>query len=307
MSLVRIGLLVTLLALICPPSWAAVTEEIGRFVLDGDLETARQAISQALESDLDDEERAQALRWLGRLEVTEENYLAALEAFRGLADEFGRTVAGREARTELALLEELARVDALTRVEMSDSPEEAVAGPEPGESVSTPTATAPPRPSEAPAKASGESNAQAEPTNAPEVVPQSAASVSVLVGSVGKPFDLAEKAGLQVFDYLEQNNVAAIFQPTASEALRGSDAVVVYLLSRARESGAEGLIVVRSRWGFREFVTVESFSAEGSSLWREKITGGTAHRSEEVTDSLMQKLWRKLDKRLGGPGLPVGD
>ena len=306
-----IGLLITLIAF-AGLAMAAAGDEIGRLVGLGDVEAARALIGSTLDSDSSDEQRARALRWLGRIEVGEENFPAALAAFRRLATELGRTAAAAEATTELALLEALAQGGFF---EPAGGPAVAPLAEEsegvaalPAESAgAAPAVTAPSRPPKpllAEPEPRPEPGAGKPPSVRPATPSHDRSAPRVLVGSIGKPFTSAETAAGQVTSFLEENGVEAVFESSASEALRGSDAVVAYLLSRAREAGAGNLVIVRSRWGFREFVSIECFTAEGTPLWREKVTGGTAHRSDEVTDLLMRKLWRKLWKRLGGPGLP---
>lgn len=246
----------------------------------GRIEEAREAIARSLDpsSEATERSRADALRWLGRVEVASRNWEAALEAYRELASEFPQSEAARDAATELALLEALAgRADL-----------EAPAGEpaEPGVPTPPPAATTTAAGSEAPA-----------------VAPESVGGA--LVGSFGRPFNSAEEAGEQVRQFLAENGIDTAFEATASQALRGGDAVVAYLIERARALGRPSILMVRSRWGFREFAEVTCYSSDGALLWKDKATGDRGWRDETVKPKLMERLFNKLQKRLGGPGLEL--
>ncbi len=187
--------------------------------------------------------------------------------------------------------------------------EDAGADPAPSAAATAPIAPTPD--SQPPARVvegepaeAGERAVPAEP--AEEAEPARTLSGLVLVGSFGTPFSAAEETGIKVQDALAEAGVETRFFTSAAEALRGDDAVLALLIKEAREAGADSVLWVRSRWGFREFVQISAFRvADGSLLWKEKVTGGLAHRSEEITPVILDKALAKLAPRIGGPGLPV--
>lgn len=290
---------------------AADADDLGSalraLVESGNTDEARSLIAEALAggaeagSSASAEARAGALRWLGRIEVADENWPAAMAAYERLADEFGSTHAARDAATEMALLVAL---EGRSGLEPATDPEPPVDV----ATAATPAAVAervvpmPPRPEPAPESRPDPDDGDPRPASeTPGVAAQ--ASAGVLVGAFGAPFNSSEDAGLQVRDYLDGKGVSTEFEVTASQALRGRDAVVGFLLTRTRELGRSSLVLVRSRWGFREFISVECYSADGTLLWKEKVSGGRYYREETVTAKVMDRLWPKLDGRIGGPGL----
>ena len=240
-------------------------------------------IGRVLEADgteATDADRAGALRWLGRIEIAEENWSTALSVYERLASDFASTQTARDAATELALLRALAA--------SSDS-----SG---GESTQTVSAINPPRPEKA-----TEETAAAEPATEEEATARRTSTAGTLVGAFGRPFNEAEAAGMQVRDYFTSKGIETEFEATAGEALRGRDAVVAYLLERTRELGHSNFILVRSRWGYREFVEVQSYSPAGALLWSAKVPGSRSLREATVKPAVMERLWKKLDNYIGAP------
>ncbi len=285
------------LALFAGPAWGGIDEEL-RSLINADRQgEARDLIDRVLGTEGSPEgardDRAAALHWLGRLEVAAKNWSSARAAYERLAAEFGDTAPAVDAVTELALLRAL--------LEGPTAPGTPAVAEAASASVTKPESEAP-QPDTVLSIA-----APAVPT---DPVPKAAAATpavtasGVLVGAFGTPFEAAEEAGLQVQGFLSSRGIASDFEATPGQALRGRDAVVGYLLTRVRDLGRSKLILVGSRWGFREFVEVEGYSPDGALLWREKVTGGRALRSEKVKTNLMGRLWPKLEPHVGPDSAP---
>ena len=60
-------------------------------------------------------------------------------------------------------------------------------------------------------------------------------------------------------------------------------------------------------WSFDERqVQVECLDASGGQLWQDRVSGGVGLMKIEMNAKLLARMVKKLDKRIGGPCLPVG-
>lgn len=264
---------------------AASVERADELYLAGDLDGARAALREVLAGDPDESTRAPALALLGRLEMDQRNWRAALDAWGELTDEH-------------ALSPQAAAVSAAIR------PLQALVECECGPSAPPPPATAEDADPGEPASPAPQPVPPPPPAPAPEP-----AAGQLLVGGWGAEYEASQEVTRDLIEFLRANGVAVRAASTEVPAVRGEEVVLSYLIDEARQAGAAGVLFVTTRFDFREFIHIRRYDVHGSELWSDKIFGGTALRERrdrgQPSWNLVDRMKKRLEKRLGTPDLPV--
>ncbi len=265
---------------------AATLERAREFYLSGDRPAARSELRELLASDEPGPDRAAVLQLLGQLEVDERNWQAALDAWSELTDEHAlspEATAISPAIRPLQALVECACEPAASPVQTGT------------ERIATegPAAAAPavPAPTPAPSR-----------TVAP-------APGLLLVGAWGAEYDAAQEAVGGLIEFLESAGVGVRAASTEVPAIRGPEAVLSYLLEEAQLAGADGVLFMKSRFDFREYVEITRYDLDGNQIWRDKTTGSRSLKESRYRGkpswSLVERVKTRLSKRIGTPDLPT--
>ncbi len=282
--------------LVGPVAWAATLERARELFLSGERDSARTELQELLLDSSDETERASALELLGRLEVDDENWDAALEAWGALTDQYA--LSPQAAAVSAAIRPLQALVDCGCEPsdpgEVTASSEEMPAAPSPA-----PTPTPIPAPTTAPSPTT---------TLPPQPIPATVPGL-LLVGGWGAEYDASQEVTRDLAEFLVANGVNARASSTEVPAIRGAEVVLSYLLEEAQQAGAERVLFLKTRFDFREYIELQAFDLNGNRLWREKISGGTALKERrdrgKPSWGLVERAKQWLSKRLGTPDLPT--
>lgn len=293
-----------LLLLLLPTAAGAASLEEARAAYEaGDLDGARSQLEQVAAAG-DSGEAAGAMMLLGQIAVDRGEWQAALDSWRGLAESHPGTEEAADARSRLPMLEALIACGC-------------GGGIEPAATTTPVAATAPEAAAEpagapsAPPPAAAEEPSSPPPATVP-VPPAPTAGVNtgrLLVGGWGEPYDASQEATGMLVDFLAGEGVAVTRASTEIPAVRGEEFVLSTLLAEARDSGAAGALFVVTRFGYREFVRVEAYDAQGRLLWKERAAGGWAIKDRvdrgRVNEVLVERMMKQLGERVGTPDLPT--
>lgn len=126
----------------------------------------------------------------------------------------------------------------------------------------------------------------------------------VLVAGKGKPREFFIQAVEQMIERLAASGVALQQATHGVGYMQDPLAGVPIFLEEVRESGAEGLLFVSTQFGHREYIHVECMDGAGAVLWKERVKGGLGHSKIQMNAALLDRVMKKVEKRLGGPCLP---
>lgn len=305
-----------LLCLAAPAAWAASVERADELYLAGDLDAARAELAEVLAADEDEVPRAAALALLGRIEVDRRNWRAALDAWGELTDSYASSAEAAAVSAAIRPLQALvdcacagAAAPALTAAATPEAtPEKArAASPEPTPATAEAAEASRPAPP-ATAAPPAAAPAPAVPGSEPATPPAPARGL-ILVGGWGAEYEASQEVTRDLVTFLEQAGVGVRAASTDVPAVHGEEVVLSYLIDEARQAGAAGVLFVTTRFDFREFIHVRRYDVRGSELWSDKIFGGTALRERrdrgQPSWNLVDRMKKRLEKRLGTPDLPV--
>ncbi len=268
----RIAHFALVLLLSATVGFAADLEAASELYRSGDLEAAQRELTAVLEAGPASEVAAPALELLGQIAIDRDDWDAALEAWSELVDKH-------------ALSREAAAVSAAIR------PLQALTArlPKPSSQVvQTPAPQPVPPPASRP--------------------PLPANGTGFIVGGFGTEYDASQEVTERLIDFLVANDVEVHETSTEIPAIRGEEVVLSYLIDEARTAGAEGVLFISTRFGFREFVEIHRYDLNGVRIWKDRTVGGTAlkerHDRGRVSWGLVDRAMNKLSKRLGSPDLP---
>lgn len=295
--------------LVASLSWAASLEQARELYLSGDLAGARSKLQELLLETEDGNQRASALELLGQLEVDERNWSAALEAWGELTDDYALSPQAT------AISPAIRPLQALIACECESSPS-AVATPPAAE---TPREPSPPAEVRAPAVETPREPAPAPavpmpvPGPTPTPVPPAAgvepAEGLLLVGGWGVEYEASQAATDDLIEFLQANGVGVRAASTEIPAIRGVEVVLSFLLDEAKRSGADGVLFMKTRFDFRQYIEIIRYDLGGNQLWKDRTTGGTALRERQDQGKpswgLVERAKNRLSKRIGTPDLPT--
>ena len=103
-------------------------------------------------------------------------------------------------------------------------------------------------------------------------------------------------------EFLHSKNIALVKGPTTEVHIP-----VKTLLKKVRQAGAGSLIYVTVDRPISVWIkiTVECFDDSGKLLWKEDSSDMWSMRGKGGTKKSLARMEAKLDKKLGGPGLPI--
>jgi len=333
-------LILTLILAAAAPLAAQDLETAQNLFADGELEGAKRMAAELLAGGLSGEEGIEALDILASVAIAEGDYETAVLRLRAiLAAEPGATAA-RDAQGKLTLIGRLVGEPAAAPA-AAEMPGSAAPAPDSDAAAATAPA-AEPAAEEAPAEipdagrtdaemlaAAGGADApgpRAERPAAPEEAPAPRPSRIVLPETVTAPEPIAPLSGLVLLagdgqpievieevvglfaEHLAAAGVEAEVVPRTVWWRRGLDGALPDLLATARASEAASVLFIDMSFGYREKLKATCVGADGRELWRVGVSGGsgyTDHRPHDLFNAeLVERLYKKLDKRIGGPGLP---
>ena len=152
------------------------------------------------------------------------------------------------------------------------------------------------------------------PTAAPTLVPATEASQGVFVAARRTPGhvttsspEVFHKAVDAMMEWLKSKNVNVVEDPVRG-MIRTADAISVNSLANvARDAGATHLLVITVDRPVTKWikVTLQCYDLSGQLLWAEEASEGGGLNAKNCIPKTMEKLKKKLQPRLGQPGLPL--
>jgi tetratricopeptide (TPR) repeat protein len=279
-------------------------DEAKRLHQAGQTDQAISMIEQILASDEASTDTAGALDLLGTIAVDEGYLSMAQQAWSRLLDEYPDYAAGKDVDTRLRL------VSALLMAQGSESPTvETTAVEKPAVEVPAtkmPAEAAPAVPAPAPLPATGN---DVKSTPQP-VAPAAEISGKVLVAGRGRPYDAVVETNRRIVEFLRERGVDAVSSTGDVPVVEGSDMVLPFLLRKGEDEGAGSVLLVTADYLRMQKIVTECYLPAGAELWTVKAKGGTGTKGRPysatgVTEALLERFLDRLEKKVGGPGLPV--
>lgn len=280
---------------------AATLEGAEKLYLNGDPDGARSELQELLAGGGDETGRAAALRLLGQIESDAHDWAAALAAWSELTDKHALSTEAAAVSAAIRPLQALVDCDC-----DGEQPTPTATAPPPKTRMppveQPPAATTPPIPTPAPA-----------PTPAPVTPPAPTAAVVadadlVVVGGWGQEYDAALEVSEAIIGHLTEAGVKVHAGSTEIPAIRGEDVVLTFLLQEAEKIGAGSVLLISTRFGFRDYIRFRAYDPKGRELWKDGVRGGTdlkeRRKRGQVSWGLVERAKKVLDKRIGSPGLP---
>jgi hypothetical protein len=132
----------------------------------------------------------------------------------------------------------------------------------------------------------------------------------VLVAAKGKPHDAVRTLSDRVVAYLRERGVDAESATGGIPVVEDSKMVLPLLLQRGQTDGAGSVLLLSADFVSMQKVALDCYEPGGAKLWKVKVSGGTGWKGRPysktgITEELAERFMEKLDKKIGGPGLPV--
>lgn len=315
MTVPRFAILLLVSVLMVPGAFAASLDSAREHYESGDLDAARSELRDLLDASDDAAVRADALNLLGTIAVDRQEWTQAHEAWSLLLAEYPESAAAGEARTKLTLVTALMDAQGEKPAPPPPAPTSSPAPTSPP-APTMPSAPAPatvtPAPEPAPEPAPPSPSAPTSTTAAAEPAPAAAETSNlVLVAGRGKPYDAVEDSTRRLITWLLERGVHAESATTEVAVVQDSDLVLAQLLEVVRKRGAHSLLYIDARFNHTpDNVKYYLYLPSGSELWRTRVRGGTGWTGEPysksgIDEKLFLRSLNKLEKMIGGPGLPV--
>jgi hypothetical protein len=316
----RLRFLMVVVLLAAPPLWSATLEQVRQLHDQGKTEEALAGIESLLGSDAPEAHKAEALDLLGTISVEKGHFGMAKQAWTRLQEEYPSWADESDVGTKLLL------VSALLKSEDSadtTDPMPALAPPAEPAPEPTPTAEAPapaPGPAERPEPVEPSAPTlppAPEPVAAPESVPEVGPVVEgaetsglVLIAVKGHPYDAMVETNSRIVEFLRQRGVDAANATSGVPVVEDSKMVLPYLLEKGQDDGAGSVLLVSADYMRMQKIVSECYLPAGAELWKLKVSGGTGvkgrpYSASGITEALIERYLEKLEKKIGGPGLPV--
>ncbi len=324
---------------------AASLERAAELREAGRLEDAKAELESLLAGGAVGGEAAGALDLLAAVAIDAGDHVAARDLLLRLVEEHPESAEAADAVTKLKLLEALlgpageaepasppapgAAPPPGSPVPPAQSPAQPPVPASPGSGPATsaakpaapeaapaaPPASAPPSPSAAAAGSTAPPPATGTAPTAPvspDPAPADAPPTSlVLLAGRGNPYDAALDAVARLTELLRGRGVEVENATGGIAVVEDSRFVQGQLLEAARQRRASSLVFLTLSTARQEVMLVECYEPGGALLWKERVTGGTGwtgrpYSTSGLNENLFQRLTRKLERRVGKPGLPVG-
>ena len=117
--------------------------------------------------------------------------------------------------------------------------------------------------------------------------------------------DVFHQTVASVVEYLETKHVPIAKDP-ARKRIETSDLIPVStLVNLAREAGASSLLLLTVDRPVTKWIKIEleAYDLSGTLLWKESVDEGGGLSGKGGVDKALEKLRKRLDSRLGQPGL----
>lgn len=110
-----------------------------------------------------------------------------------------------------------------------------------------------------------------------------------------------------LLSYLKEKHVPVVVDPERGTIETESTMSVKSMLNIARQLGGTSLLYVRVDRPFTKWikVTVEAYDVDGKRLWKEESSDAGSLSGKGGYRKTLDRIEAKLEKHLGGPGLPV--
>jgi hypothetical protein len=297
----RYAIVCLLLLLVGLPAWSATLEEARRLQEAGQTDEALSIVEELLGSQVTGDETAAALDLLGSIAVDKGYLPMAKQAWAQLVEEYPDYAVQNDVETKLRLVSALLRTATTPPAEPS-SPALPVTE-VPATTPAEPPAPVLPAPSPAPTPAVAD--AEKKP-----VAPPQQASGLVLIAGRGRPYDAVVETNQRIVAFLRERGVDAVSSTGDVPVVESSGMVLPFLLQKGREEKAASVLLLTADYMRVQKVISECYSPEGAELWKVKASGGTGVKGRPysetgVTEALLERFLERLEKQIGGPGLPV--
>jgi len=282
------------------PAWAASLDDARRLHEEGRTDEALAAIESVLSSRAAETEKAAALDLLGTIAVDEGQLAMAKQAWSRLQTEHPDYAESHDTDTKLRLVSALLMT------------QEAPAVPaEPEQKAVEESAPADPRPPAAtePAAAPQPSPAKAA-TPSPPAAPAVEASGRVLIAAKGKPHDAVRELSDRIVAHLREKGVDAESATGGIPVVEDSKMVLPMLLQKGQAENVGSVVLLSADFVSMQKVALDCYAPAGARIWKLKVSGGTGWKGRPysqtgITEELAERFLKKLDDKVGGPGLPI--
>lgn len=299
------------------PARSASLEEARQLHQAGKTQEALALIETLLGSEVAEETQAGALDLLGSIAVEEGQLPMAKQAWSRLLEEYPDYAASHDISTKLSLVSALVKIDKPPIVPPPVADSEPTPEPTPVASAVPPTieesVPAPSPESSVPQASppqSGEALAGSGATAAP---PESTAAETrslVLVAARGKPHDAVRELSDRVVEHLRERGVDAESATGGIPVVTESTMVLPLLLQKGQQDRAGSALLLTADFVSIQKVSLDCYAVGGAKLWKVKTSGGTGwtgrpYTKSGITEELAERFMKKLDEKIGGPGLPI--
>lgn len=271
------------------PAWAASLDDARRLHEEGLTDEALATIESVLSSGAAETEKAAALDLLGTIAVDEGQLAMAKQAWSRLQAEHPDYAESHDTDTKLRLVSALLMTEESPAVPAEKAP-------------SPPAATEPaatPQPS--PAKAA---------TPSPPAAPAVEASGRVLIAAKGKPHDAVRELSDRIVEHLREKGVDAESATGGIPVVEDSKMVLPMLLQKGQAENVGSVVLLSADFVSMQKVALDCYAPAGARIWKLKVSGGTGWKGRPysqtgITEELAERFLKKLDEKVGGPGLPI--
>jgi len=290
----RMLLSLVLVLSLSSPGLSASLNQARQLHEKGKSEEALEAIDELLSSDATGDQKAAALDLRGSIAVDKGHFSLAKQAWTQLQDEYPDYAVDNDVRTKLLLVSAL-----LKNGDDAAPPPSVSAAPSAAPAMAETAAPAEP-PSPAPA-----AQPKAEPVPAPQPP-----SGLVLVAVKGRPYDAMIATNERFVAFLREQGVDAESATSGVPVVEDSKMVLPSLLQKGKDESAGSILLVSANFAGMQKIVSECYSPEGATLWKVKTSGGTGtegrpYSKTGITETLLERHFEKLGKKLGDTGLPV--
>lgn len=299
----RAAVLVLALGLAAWSAASASLESARSLLAAGELESAAAELEEVLATGADDE-KATALFLLGTLAADAGDWGTASARLSEVVERFDGAPAAFEAAAMLRLVERLGEGKVAATPPATGS---AAAVADPPAPATPETAPAPAATAAAEAPRGSQVPVAPAPARAPAPAP---GATKILVAGDGEPPEVIEQVVGLLANWLAEQGVETEQPPKLVWWRRTYDMAIPGLIDATRDSGAAGFVHLTMRFGRRERLRLRCVSREGGEMWSEQVSGGSGfsedHRPHDsYNPELLERLQKKIAKRVGGPCLPT--
>ncbi len=302
MRKIKVITLFSMVSVVAALASAASLDEARRLYQAGSTEAALSEIDAVLDSEASDADKAQALDLLGTIAVDQGYLTMARDAWSRLLDEYPEAANTGDVGTKLQLVSALLETRGSAEAPEGSAEQEVAAAEEPA-------APAPSVVEKKPTPTAAEALESTEPRPAPAVA-SSRSSGRVLIAGRGKPYDAVKGATDRIVASLREQGVDAESATGGIPVVEDSQMVLPMLLQKGQQESAGSVLLLTADYVTMQKMVLECYTPDGAKLWKLKVSGGTGWKGRPysktgITEELAERFMKKLEEKVGEPGLPV--